>query len=157
MPWGQINLKSQSFAKDFDPIDAKCNCSTCKRFSRSHLHTLISRKETVGCNLITLHNVAYQVGVHTHTYTNTVPLVAQTYTVRTFWVGCPARTLQSVIVKGYRLMPGDVILVGKFVQMVVTSYRLQHPVWTTDPKSTVYDCLVHINYINININSLLYW
>ena len=75
----------------------------------------------------------------------------------TFWVGCPAQTLQAVIVKGYRLMPGDVILVGKFVQMVVTSYRLQHPVWTTDPKSTVYDCLVHINYINININSLLYW
>ena len=28
----------------------------------------------------------------------------------TFWVGCPDRTLQSVIVKGYRRMHGDVIL-----------------------------------------------
>ena len=34
-------------------------------------------------------------------------------------------------------MRGDVILVGKFVQMVVTSYRLHRPVWTTDPKCAV--------------------
>ena len=55
----------------------------------------------------------------------------------TFWVGCPDWTLQSVIVKGYRRMYGDVILVGMLVQMVVVSYRLQHLVWKTDPKSTV--------------------
>ena len=36
----------------------------------------------------------------------------------TFRVSCPDRTLQSVIVKGYRHMHGDVILVGKFDQMV---------------------------------------
>ena len=35
-------------------------------------------------------------------------------------------------------MHGDVILVGKFVQMVVANYRLQCLVWTTDPKSTVH-------------------
>ena len=40
----------------------------------------------------------------------------------TFWVGCPDWILQSVIVKGYHRMHGDVILVGKFVQMVVASY-----------------------------------
>ena len=31
-------------------------------------------------------------------------------------------------------MHGDIILVGKFVRMVVMSYRLQRPVWTTNPK-----------------------
>ena len=46
--------------------------------------------------------------------------IAKENTYSTFWVGCPDRMLQSVIVK--RLSPhGDVILVGKFVQMVVAS------------------------------------
>ena len=42
----------------------------------------------------------------------------------TFWVGCPDRTLQSVIGKKVIAVHGDVhvILVGKFVQIVVVSF-----------------------------------
>ena len=59
----------------------------------------------------------------------------------TSWEG----TVQSVPLRwlsrpdieiGNRRMHGDIILVGNFAQMVVTSYRL-HSIWTTDPKSTV--------------------
>ena len=49
-------------------------------------------------------------------------------------------------------MHGDVILVGKFVQMVVVSYRLQHPVWTTNPKSTVYKDVYDISMMYKNVS-----
>lgn len=49
----------KTFAQDFNPIDDKCECSTCKRYTRAYLHT-IATVETVACNLITVHNVAYQ-------------------------------------------------------------------------------------------------
>lgn len=56
---GQLNLKLKTFAKDFRPIDESCECSTCKRYTRAYLHTIVT-VETVACNLITIHNVAYQ-------------------------------------------------------------------------------------------------
>lgn len=56
---GQLNLKNRVFAKDFQPIDSKCQCSTCKRYTRAYLHS-IATVEPVSCNLITVHNVAYQ-------------------------------------------------------------------------------------------------
>jgi tRNA-guanine family transglycosylase len=52
-------LKLKSFAQDFRPIDENCECSTCRRYTRAYLHT-IATVETVACNLITVHNVAYQ-------------------------------------------------------------------------------------------------
>ena len=52
--------------------------------------------------------------------------------IRTFWVGCPDWTLQSVMVKGYHCMHGDIILVGKFVLMVVTS-ATDCNVWSGQP------------------------
>ena len=45
--------------------------------------------------------------------------------------GCSDRTLQLVIIKGYRPMHGDVILVGKFVQIINCNVR------SGQPKSTV--------------------
>lgn len=59
METGQLNLKLKSFSQDFRPIDDQCECSTCKRYTRAYLHT-IATVETVACNLITVHNVAYQ-------------------------------------------------------------------------------------------------
>lgn len=56
---GQLNLKLKSFAEDFRPIDEKCECSTCRRYSRAYLHS-IATVETVACNLISIHNIAYQ-------------------------------------------------------------------------------------------------
>lgn len=52
-------MKLKSFAQDFQPIDEKCDCSTCQRYTRAYIHTLATI-ETVACNLITVHNVSYQ-------------------------------------------------------------------------------------------------
>ncbi|RIA92226.1 queuine tRNA-ribosyltransferase [Glomus cerebriforme] len=56
---GSLNLKSTKFAQDFEPIEKDCNCLTCKKYTRAYIHMHATR-ETVGCHLITLHNVSYQ-------------------------------------------------------------------------------------------------
>lgn len=54
----QINLRLQKFKYDFEPIDPDCSCPTCKRYTKAFLYTLASQ-ETVGCHLLTIHNLAY--------------------------------------------------------------------------------------------------
>ncbi|KAI8341258.1 queuine tRNA-ribosyltransferase [Chlamydoabsidia padenii] len=44
---GIVSLKSGKYATDFGPIEEGCDCST-------------SSKETVGCHLVSVHNVAFQ-------------------------------------------------------------------------------------------------
>lgn len=52
-----INLHNNKFKKDESPIDSSCQCSTCKNYSRSYLHYLLSVKEINGITAITEHNV----------------------------------------------------------------------------------------------------
>lgn len=56
---GQLNLKQQKYKKDFGPIDDKCTCSTCKTYTRAYLHGIVT-VHPVACNLLTVHNVAFQ-------------------------------------------------------------------------------------------------
>ncbi|ORX97085.1 Queuine tRNA-ribosyltransferase [Basidiobolus meristosporus CBS 931.73] len=56
---GSMNLKNARYANDFRPIDPECPCLTCKHYTRSYLHT-IATKETVGCHLLSIHNIAFQ-------------------------------------------------------------------------------------------------
>jgi len=63
VPWGQLLLKSKQYTTDFEPIDKNCRCGTCQKYSRAYLHSLVAVKETVGCHLITIHNIAYQMNL----------------------------------------------------------------------------------------------
>jgi queuine tRNA-ribosyltransferase len=84
---GQLQLKHSRFATDLNPIDPDCPCSTCRDYTfdtnarvremtyfslssssssffgylhrRAALHSLAGR-EAVGCHLLTVHNIAYQ-------------------------------------------------------------------------------------------------
>ncbi|ORX78979.1 Queuine tRNA-ribosyltransferase [Basidiobolus meristosporus CBS 931.73] len=56
---GSMNLKNARYAEDFQPIDPECPCMTCKNYTRSYLHSIVT-KETVGCHLLSIHNIAYQ-------------------------------------------------------------------------------------------------
>lgn len=59
---GQLNLKKECYAKDFQPIDENCFCSTCKQYTRAYLHSIVTR-ETVACHLLSVHNVAFQMNL----------------------------------------------------------------------------------------------
>ncbi|KAI9319057.1 tRNA-guanine(15) transglycosylase-like protein [Dichotomocladium elegans] len=56
---GTLSLKSGKFANDFGPIEEGCDCSTCKDYTRSYVH-LVTTRDTVGCHLVSIHNVAFQ-------------------------------------------------------------------------------------------------
>jgi len=57
---GQLRLKSNQYIDDFQPIDANCPCTTCRRgYTRAYLHSIVTR-ETVACHLLSIHNIVYQ-------------------------------------------------------------------------------------------------
>ncbi|KAJ1902430.1 Queuine tRNA-ribosyltransferase catalytic subunit 1 [Kickxella alabastrina] len=56
---GSLALKQGRFKNDLGPIDPDCSCPTCKNYTRAYLHTTVT-KDTTGCHLITIHNIAYQ-------------------------------------------------------------------------------------------------
>ena len=56
---GILSMKSGKFANDFGPLEEGCDCPTCKNYSRSYVH-LVTTKDTVGCHLVSVHNVAFQ-------------------------------------------------------------------------------------------------
>jgi queuine tRNA-ribosyltransferase catalytic subunit len=55
---GTVSLKNSEFEDDFSPICPDCSCYTCKNYSRAYLHAIVTR-DTVGCHLITIHNIAF--------------------------------------------------------------------------------------------------
>lgn len=44
---------------DKRPIDETCTCSTCKTYTRSYIHQIVTI-ETVACHILTVHNIAFQ-------------------------------------------------------------------------------------------------
>ncbi|XP_039279752.1 queuine tRNA-ribosyltransferase catalytic subunit isoform X2 [Nilaparvata lugens] len=56
---GQINLKKQTYQCDYRPIEEHCDCSTCQRYTRAYLHSIVT-VDTVACHLLTVHNISFQ-------------------------------------------------------------------------------------------------
>lgn len=55
-----MNLKLAKYEFDFEPIDKECECSTCKRYTRAYLHSIVTF-ESVACHLLSVHNLHFQV------------------------------------------------------------------------------------------------
>mmetsp|Transcript_15297 Transcript_15297/g.25240 ORF Transcript_15297/g.25240 Transcript_15297/m.25240 type:complete len:323 (-) Transcript_15297:202-1170(-) len=62
VPMGMMNLKNSEYGTDYRPIDASCHCMVCKKYTRAYLHT-VAGKEAVGGQLLTYHNIAYQMSL----------------------------------------------------------------------------------------------
>ncbi len=56
---GNLNVTNAVFKDDFKPVDASCDCYTCKNFSRAYLRHLFQAKEILGLQLATIHNLAF--------------------------------------------------------------------------------------------------
>ncbi|XP_055331685.1 queuine tRNA-ribosyltransferase catalytic subunit 1-like [Paramacrobiotus metropolitanus] len=59
---GQLNLRLNAYAKDFSPIDSECQCLTCRTYTRSYLHHIVTDIPTAA-RLISIHNLAYQMNL----------------------------------------------------------------------------------------------
>lgn len=56
---GTVKLRNQQHARDRAPLDADCDCATCRQFSRGYLRHLFLSGEMLGPMLVSVHNLAF--------------------------------------------------------------------------------------------------
>ncbi len=57
--FGDVKLRNARYRDDTQPLDERCACTTCRRFTRAYLHHLQKANEILGARLNTLHNLHY--------------------------------------------------------------------------------------------------
>jgi len=60
---GVINIRNSAYAADLSPIDATCDCYTCRNFSRAYLRHLDRCNEILGSRLNTVHNLHFYIAL----------------------------------------------------------------------------------------------
>ncbi len=60
---GKLNLRNSRFKKDEKPIDEKCRCHVCQKYSRAYIHHLFNVKEMLAQTLTSLHNVNFMLSL----------------------------------------------------------------------------------------------
>lgn len=53
---GRYNVVSAANRRAFEPLDADCDCYTCKNYTKAYIHHLFKAKEMLGSTLLTIHN-----------------------------------------------------------------------------------------------------
>ena len=56
---GAINLKNAKYITDEKPIDPKCDCPVCRRFSRAYIRHLFVADEMLAMRLAVMHNLYF--------------------------------------------------------------------------------------------------
>ena len=57
--YGNIKIKNAQYRLDLRPLDERCDCYTCRNFTRAYLHHLHRINEILGARLNTIHNLYY--------------------------------------------------------------------------------------------------
>ena len=57
--FGRVNIRKAQFKEDINPIDNKCECYTCKNFTRAYLNHLYKANEMTYFRLASIHNLHY--------------------------------------------------------------------------------------------------
>jgi queuine tRNA-ribosyltransferase len=56
---GRVNINSTNYRLADDPVDADCDCTTCRGFSAAYVHHLFRTKELLAYRLATIHNLRF--------------------------------------------------------------------------------------------------
>ncbi|MFA6408569.1 MAG: tRNA guanosine(34) transglycosylase Tgt [Gammaproteobacteria bacterium] len=56
---GVVRIRNSKYRNDLTPLDANCDCYTCRNYSRAYLHHLDWCNEMLGARLNTLHNLYF--------------------------------------------------------------------------------------------------
>ncbi len=54
---GPVNIRNARHVEDSDPLDPRCACPVCAKYSRAYLHHLHKAGEMLGAMLLTEHNI----------------------------------------------------------------------------------------------------
>ena len=60
---GRVRIRNLQHAESPLPLDGRCDCCTCRNFSRGYLRHLFQVDEILGLTLLSLHNVRYFVAL----------------------------------------------------------------------------------------------
>ncbi|MBM4072566.1 MAG: tRNA guanosine(34) transglycosylase Tgt [Planctomycetes bacterium] len=60
---GPVRLRNACHKRDSTPLESGCRCYTCRHHSRAYLHHLFLADEMLGPTLLSLHNLAFYVGL----------------------------------------------------------------------------------------------
>ena len=55
----KLNVLNTGLREDTGPLEPRCACYTCTRYSRAYIHHLFRSRELLGIRLVSLHNVAF--------------------------------------------------------------------------------------------------
>ncbi len=56
---GRLVIRNAKYARDFRPLDEKCDCYTCTNYSRAYIRHLVKCDETFGFRLTSYHNLYF--------------------------------------------------------------------------------------------------
>lgn len=56
---GRVVVKNAKYTKAFEPLDPKCDCYTCKNYTKAYLRHLIKADEILGMRLLSVHNLRF--------------------------------------------------------------------------------------------------
>ncbi|HEX2854873.1 MAG TPA: tRNA guanosine(34) transglycosylase Tgt [Opitutaceae bacterium] len=56
---GKLHCRRSVYKLSEAPLDAKCDCSTCRDYSRAYIHHLIKADEILGWHLLAVHNLSF--------------------------------------------------------------------------------------------------
>lgn len=60
---GKINIRNAKFMRDFTPIDAECDCYTCKNYTRAYVAHLFRSNEMLAGTLGSIHNLRFLISL----------------------------------------------------------------------------------------------
>lgn len=56
---GRLVVRNAKYAADFSPLDPKCDCYTCRNYSRAYIRHLFKAGEILALRLNSLHNIRF--------------------------------------------------------------------------------------------------
>ncbi|MEG0969491.1 MAG: tRNA guanosine(34) transglycosylase Tgt, partial [Acidaminococcaceae bacterium] len=59
IPEGRLVVRNAKYAEDFQPIDERCGCYTCRNYSRAYIRHLFKAEEILALRLLTIHNLYF--------------------------------------------------------------------------------------------------
>ncbi|MCI8646956.1 MAG: tRNA guanosine(34) transglycosylase Tgt [Firmicutes bacterium] len=61
--YGKVNIKNAKYERDFTPLDAACDCYTCRHYSKAYLRHLFKCNEILSAMLLSNHNLHFLVNM----------------------------------------------------------------------------------------------
>ena len=56
---GTLSMRNAQYKNDFTPVDEKCECCTCKNYTRAYLRHLFIASEILALELASIHNLTF--------------------------------------------------------------------------------------------------